>query len=202
LSLPVIIPSQFCLLLRFLFSVECYCNTAAEAAAVDPVRQQQLLRPMDPVNPVLEGGGAVAEQQAMNADAAQASAQAAQASAETVEQLPPPTAQEIADLNALLNSQRTYNESADILQARLEELLEAGHIHRAVGFVRGEAVLIVYMRDNMLIEFMEKYLAVATPFNVRRFLTLAPLVQSSTKVDNLILQHFDRALAKNETASC
>ena len=116
----------------------------------------------------------------------------------TTNQLPRPTAKELEEFNTLLNSVSTYNESADIFRETLSTLIFNGQLERALGFVQGENILLAYMKDAVILEFVDKFL------DERNTTALQPFsrcVSSPAKADDIFSNHFDAALAKGDKAS-
>lgn len=112
------------------------------------------------------------------------------------QQLPAASPEEIAEFNGLLNSQRTYTESAAILKRTVSDFLKQGHVQRALSYVQGESILLAYMKDEIILALIEESLA-----NQQQslFVMLVPHVQTASKVDGMLLKVFDEALEANDT---
>eukprot|EP00750_Incisomonas_marina_P028559 INCI6764.2.p1 GENE.INCI6764.2~~INCI6764.2.p1 ORF type:complete len:587 (+),score=97.44 INCI6764.2:61-1761(+) len=109
-------------------------------------------------------------------------------------QLPTPSSEELAEFNDLLNSQRTYTESAAIVKRTVSDLLKQGHVQRAIGYLQGESILLAYMKDEIILALIDECLE-----NQQQivFVALVPLVQTASKVNGMLSKAFDEAIGAN-----
>jgi hypothetical protein len=111
------------------------------------------------------------------------------------EPLPQATAEEVAALNALLNAQSTYHQSADVLRDTLQSLLARGHVVHALGLLQGENVLLLDMKDDVVIGLLEGFLDHRQSDHFARF---SAQLHNQYKYHNFLRRRFAAALAARD----